>query len=174
MATENKPELVRPKVNKILYTAAAFIFINLLLSILLTYEFYNPGSAGCSLNQTFNCTTIAQSTYAVLFGVPVAIWGVLFYTGLLVGTLGVALRIPFNKVLKFLRPNTILNFTRYFVYFGLLFSLYLTYVEALVLYAYCPYCVAQQVFMIVITVLHIWAHKVVNTGLEKTKVCEFC
>lgn len=167
-------KLVRPKVNKILYFASFFIFLNIIVSLLLAYEFYNPGVAGCSLNSVLDCTTVAQSKYAVLFGVPIAIWGAFFYLGLLVGTLGVALRIPFNKIHKRLRPNTVLNITRYFAYFGLLFSLYLTYVEAFVLYMYCPYCIAQQVLILIIIALLIWAHKLISAGLKETKVCEFC
>ncbi|MFC1647375.1 vitamin K epoxide reductase family protein [Patescibacteria group bacterium] len=167
-------KLVRPKVNKILYYASLFIFLNIAVSVLLAYEFYNPGAVGCSLNSVFDCMVVAQSKYAVLFGVPVAIWGALFYFGLLVGTLGVALRVPFNKIYKGLRPNTVLNITRYFTYFGLLFSFYLTYVEAFVLYVYCPYCIIQQVLVLIIVALHMWAHKLINQGLKETKVCEFC
>ncbi len=171
---ENTPDLVRPKVNKILVAASFFIFLNIIFSIILTIEYYNPGAAGCSLSSVFDCTKVAQTEYAVLFGIPVAIWGLIFYTGLLVGTLGVALKVPFNKILKVLRPNTVLNIVRYFVYFGILFSLYLTYVEAFVINTFCPYCVAQQILIIIIAVLHIWAYKVINSGLKETKVCEFC
>ena len=167
-------KLVRPKVNKILYLTSAFIIINIVLSIILALEFYSPGSGGCSLNSVLDCTTVAQSKYAVLFGIPVAVWGIIFYSGLLVGTLGVVLRVPFHKIIKKLRPNTVLNIVRYFTYFGILFSLYLTYVEAFVLYVFCPYCIAQQVVVLIIAALHIWAHKVINHGLKETKVCEFC
>jgi uncharacterized membrane protein len=174
MTKENKPDLVRPKVNKILYTASFFIVLNIIFSIILTFEFYSPGAGGCSLTEALDCTVVAQSEYAVLFGIPVAVWGIMFYSGLLIGTLGVALRIPFHRILKFLRPNTVLNITRYFVYFGVLFSLYLTYIEAFELYTFCPYCVAQQIIILIIAGLHIWAYKVINKGLKQTKVCEFC
>lgn len=168
-------KLVRPKVNKILYTCVGFVVANLGLSSWLAYEFYAQSeNSVCSINAVFDCLTVAQSEYAVLIGVPVAIWGILFYSGLLVGLLGVIWRVPFHKVLKFLRPALVLNLVRYAAYFGLLFSFYLTYIEAFEIQVYCPFCLVQQAFIIVVVGLLIWANGVVNSGLKKTKVCEFC
>ncbi len=168
-------KLVRPRVNKILYTCAVFVFINLGLAIWLTYEFFaQSDNSVCSINAVFDCVTVAQSEYSVLLGVPVAVLGSLFYFGLLVGILGVIWRFPFYKVLKFLRPNLVLNLVRYAAYFGLLFSLYLTYIEAFEIQVYCPFCLAQQVIIIVIVGLLIWANRIINSGLKETKVCEFC
>ncbi|MFC1599669.1 vitamin K epoxide reductase family protein [Patescibacteria group bacterium] len=168
-------KLVRPKVNKILYTCVAFVFANLGLAIWLTYEYYaqNENSV-CSINAVFDCLTVAQSEYAVLLGLPVAVWGIMFYSALLVGVLGVIWRVPFHKVLKFLRPNFILKLVRMAAYFGLLFSLYLTYIEAFELHVYCPFCLAQQAIIIVVVALLIWANSIVSSGLKETKVCEFC
>lgn len=171
----NENKLVRPKVNKILYTVSVFLLINLILAIWLTYEFYaQSANSVCSINAMFDCVTVAQSDYAVLLGIPVAIWGILFYSSLLIGVLGVIWKIPFHKIIKFLRPNLCLDLVRYSAYFGLLFSLYLTYVEAFVINVFCPFCLAQQVFIIVIVILMIWVNRVINSGLKKNKVCEFC
>lgn len=171
----NENKLVRPKVNKILYICAFFLLINLGLSVWLTYEFYAQNeSSVCAINAVFDCLTVAQSEYAVLLGLPVAVWGVLFYSALLIGVLGVVWKVPFHKILKFLRPNTCLNLVRYSAYFGVLFSLYLTYVEAFVINVYCPFCLAQQFFILVIVALLIWANRVINSGLKENKVCEFC
>jgi len=168
-------KLVRPKVNKILYTCAVFVFANFGIALWLIYEFYAQSeNSVCSINAIFDCVTVAQSEYAVLFGVPVALLGTLFYLGLLVGILGVIWKFPFHKILKFLRPNMVLNLVRYAAYFGLLFSFYLTYIEAFKIEVYCPFCLAQQALIIVIVGLLIWANRVVNSGLKKSKVCEFC
>lgn len=168
-------KLVRPKVNIILYTCSAFIIINLGLAVWLAYEFYAQSeNSVCSINAVFDCITVAQSEYAVLLGVPVAVWGIIFYSVLLFGVLGVALRLPFHKILKLLRPNTVLSIVRYASYFGLLFSLYLTYIEAFEIHVYCPFCLAQQGVIIIIVGLLIWANTVIKSGLKKTKVCEFC
>lgn len=173
--SKNDDRLVRPKVNKILYIVSGLILVNVGLSVWLTYEFYAQSeSSVCSINAIFDCLSVAKSDYAVLFGVPVAVWGIIFYSGLLVGTLGVALRVPFHKILKFLRPNTVLNIVRYFSYFGLLFAVYLTYIEAFEINVYCPFCLAQQVLIIAIVALLVWVNRIIGRGLNENKVCEFC
>jgi uncharacterized membrane protein len=168
-------KLVRPKVTKILYIVSGLLFLNVLLSAYLAYEFYFPSDDSvCSINAVFDCQTVAETEYAVLFGVPVAIWGVLFYTGLFIGVFGVALKLPFHKIYKKFRPGVVLNIVRYFSYFGLLFSLYLTYIEAAVIYVFCPFCLTQQVFIIVVVGLLVWTNNIIKKGKEETKVCEFC
>ncbi|MBN1494175.1 vitamin K epoxide reductase family protein [Candidatus Peregrinibacteria bacterium] len=171
----NNPKLVRPIVNKILIAASVFILINIILSAYLAYEFYFPNEqAFCEINAVWSCLTVAASEYAVFLGIPVAIWGVCFYTLLFVGTIGAVFNFPFWKIYKKLRPGAVLDIMRYLSYFGILFSLYLTYAEIFEINAYCPFCVTQQVLIIIIAALYIWAHKVINKGKKATQVCEFC
>jgi len=172
---QHEPKLVRPKVNKILLAACLFVFINLVLAVYLAYEYYFPNPQSfCVINSVFNCQTVAESEYAVFIGVPVAIWGIGFYGLLLLGTLGVVFNWPFWKIYKKIRPGLVLNTMRYLSYFGILFSLYLTYAEAFVINVFCPFCLAQQVCIIVIAVLYICANSIINKGKETTHVCEFC
>jgi len=168
-------KLVRPVVNRILLAVCILVFINILISAYSIYEFYNPSQESfCSINDTFNCATVAESDYAIFIGVPVAIWGALFYTGLFIGTLGVLLNWPFWKIYKKLRPGAVLDILRYFSFFGVLFSLYLTYAEAFVINVYCPLCLAQQALILVIAGLYVWVNAAINKGKKETKVCEFC
>ena len=171
----NNPKLVRPVINKILLAACFLIFVNMLISAYSIYEFYYPSQESfCAINAVFNCATVAESDYAIFIGVPVAVWGALFYTGLFIGTLGVVLNWPFWRIYKKFRPGPVLDILRYFSYFGVLFSLYLTYAEAFVINVCCPLCLAQQALIIVIAGLYIWANSVINKGKKETKVCEFC
>jgi len=170
-----EPKLVRPVVNKILIIICLLILINFGLSVYLTYEYFFPSQQSfCAINAVFNCATVAESDYAIFIGIPVAVWGLCYYGLLFIGTLGVVLNFPFWKIHKKLRPGPVLNSMRFLSYFGILFSLYLTYAEAFVINVYCPLCLAQQFFIIVIAGLYIWAHKIINKGKEETKVCEFC
>jgi uncharacterized membrane protein len=55
------------------------------LSLYLTIEHFRGGSPPCPATSTFNCEAVTQSSYSKLFGVlPVALLGLIFYTGLLV------------------------------------------------------------------------------------------
>lgn len=169
----NKPKLVRPKVTKILYLTAFIIFLNILVSAYLLHIYYSLNAeAACSINETFDCVEVAKSHYSTLLGLPVALWGVGFYTLMFIGTLAVAFNFPFSKIK--LRPGIVLNILRYLAYFGVLFALYLTYAELFVINVICPWCLVQQVLVIIITGLFVWINVVVQEGLKKTKVCEFC
>lgn len=135
----------------ILYAIAFLLAVNIALAAYLAYEFYYPNENSiCSINAIFDCVSVARSGYAVLFGVPVAIWGVIFYGGLFVLTIGLLFNFPFHKINKKLKVPTILAVIRLFAYFGVAFSLGLTYIEAFVINVYCPFCVAQQIIIIVI------------------------
>jgi uncharacterized membrane protein len=145
------------KVKTILYIILFLIILNTGFSIYLAYEFYFPDpTAICAINSIFNCVTVAESGYAVLFGIPIAIWGIAFYLGLFVLTLGLLLKIPFFTT------DLLFHFLRFLVYFGVAFSFALTYIEAFVIRVYCPFCLAQQAVIIVVAILLIWAKKPMN------------
>lgn len=168
-------KLVRPKVNKLLTILSVVIVLMLINALYLGSEFYNLNEgAACNISARFNCIEVAKTEYAVLFGVPVAVWGVLFNFGLLIGVLGIRFNWAFWKIYKGFRPNTVLAILRYFSYFGLLFSMYLTYIEAFEIYVFCPNCLLQQFGAIVMVVLLVWINNVINKGKNETKICEFC
>ena len=172
---ENRPKLVRGYVNKILFAAGVFALINLILSCYLAYEYFFPDpKAYCEINAVWSCLTVAASSYAVFLGLPVSVWGIGFYGLLFLGTIGAVFNFPFWKIIKKLRPGVVLGILRYLSYFGILFSLYLTYAEIFEINAYCPFCVAQQIGIIIIAGLYIWANIVINKGKNETHVCEFC
>lgn len=142
------------KVKKLLYIVTFFLLVNIGLSVYLAYEFYYPDeNSVCSINAIFDCISVAQSGYAALFGIPIAIWGTLFYLGLFAPTIALLAGLPFEKIHRKLTKSLVHTALRFLVYFGVLFSLALTYIEAFVIHVYCPFCVAQQVVIIVIAIL---------------------
>ncbi len=77
-----------------------------------------------------NCELVLTSRYAVIFGVPTALWGALYYFSILVSAL---LYIDLKKD-AFLR--TALGLTCV----GLGMSLWFLYLQMFVLHAYCQFC----------------------------------
>ena len=78
-----------------LYAVLALCSVGLLASIHLAWLHYrvhtDPGfHSFCAINDSFNCETVAESSYAVFLGLPVAVWGILGY--LLMGLLAVLSR----------------------------------------------------------------------------------
>ena len=89
-------------------------------------EHYNTGTSPCSINDVWDCGTVNHSSYAVMFGVPVAIIGIVGYA-LLSALAG---RFPWTTAIGAL--------------LGMIFSLRLTWVEWKDLKTWCIYCVTSQ------------------------------
>lgn len=96
-----------------------------------------------------SCEYVQASRYAELFGVPVALIGVLGYAALLVvGLLGLQPRFFAARRVRLLLVALASA--------GFAFTLYLTGVELFVLHAICRWCVASAGIITAIWVLSIW------------------
>jgi uncharacterized membrane protein len=95
-----------------------------------------------------DCDTVQNSPYAMLLGVPVAIWGLLSYLGLL----GLWLFKRYDwRELGHLAGQAFFLATLV----GVLYSAYLTYIELFVINAICPWCVASAIVMVALFVLSV-------------------
>lgn len=95
-----------------------------------------------------NCEAVQSSPYAMLLGVPVAIWGLLSYLGLL--ALYLVKRFDWRNLGQLARQVTFLA-----TLVGVMYSAYLTYLELFVIYEICPWCVASAIVMTALFVLAI-------------------
>lgn len=92
-------------------------------------------SSFCAISQTINCDTVAQSPWSILFGLPVAVWGVIGYL------LFALLLIPTYRYSLVMASRwsvlTILSlvFSIISVYFG--------YITAIKIHAYCILCISS-------------------------------
>lgn len=89
-----------------------------------------------------DCWTVNTSKYSTLLGIPVSIFGMIGYAIILFVFL-------YELKYKFLRKNG-LNFLFGLTFFGLLFSIYLTYIELFVIFAVCPFCVLSATAMVIL------------------------
>jgi vitamin-K-epoxide reductase (warfarin-sensitive) len=107
--------------------------------IALQRHFAKSETTYCDFSQKFSCDIVNRSEYSSIIGVPVALIGVLGYAALLV--LSTAQRA---------RPETA---TRILLaaLAGVVFALYLTYVEAFVLTTWCILCLISLALIAVIT-----------------------
>jgi uncharacterized membrane protein len=93
------------------------------------------------------CDIVNSSPYSMIKGVPIAFLGLGAYLFLIV-----ILFLEKRKVIS-LENFVYLNFGVCLV--GLLFSIYLTYIELFVLHAICPYCFASAVIMLLLFTLSV-------------------
>ncbi len=105
----------------------------------LTYVEVNQVEAVCG--PVGNCNTVQESSYATLFGIlPVGVLGMLGYISIIIGWLASLLDLAgLNRVIKF----TLWIFTL----IGVLFSIYLTFLEPFVIGASCIWCLSSAVIM---------------------------
>jgi uncharacterized membrane protein len=105
-----------------------------------------------------NCNTVQQSSYATLFGfLPVGILGVLGYISILILWLLTKLDLPeYDHLIKM--ALWILTL------FGILFSIYLTFLEPFVIGASCMWCLTSAVIM---TALFLLATRELNAQTQE-------
>ena len=123
------------------WTLAALSYAGFVVSAYLTIVHYRGYVSPCYVVQ--GCETVQTSEYSVILGVPVALAGAVFF-GLLfylsVGLLrsSAAMLVRVFKVLAFL---------------GALAIIPLFLLQAIVLDAFCTYCIATEVLMLAIWVI---------------------
>ncbi len=100
----------------------------------LTYEHYQQIIPPCTVNRFLpivsDCGKVLRSSYSVIFGVPLAVFGVIQYSLLLLVV--ISLIIYRRKI-----------FTYWIIFqsmIGAIFSLYLMYIQLVILKSICTYC----------------------------------
>jgi uncharacterized membrane protein len=130
-----------------------FVIIGIGISGYLSYvklaERLNlPGAEmQCIGGDFFNCDVVQSSSYADLFGIPIAWLGLGTY--LLIGAF-----ILLENRTPFLRDyGMLINFA--IVVFAFLFSVYLVYLQVFVLEALCQWCLMHELNMTILFILFI-------------------
>ena len=108
--------------------ALAGMFVALYLTL------YKLGYIGTLVCAVGSCETVQTSKWATFLGFPVGAWGVAYYIGVLAVSLA-----GLTPALADRRAISLLLVTM--TGFGVLFSLWLTYLELFVIHAICQWCV---------------------------------
>ena len=125
--------------------ALALTIIGLLVSIYMTIFKITSNDKMCIGWK--DCSVVNASTYSELTGIPVAVIGVASYLALL------AVQWLERKPGFFQENGSMIFFALSVT--GFLFTLYLIYVEIVLIKAYCPFCITSQVTMTLIFILSV-------------------
>ena len=150
---------------KLLISITALAVLGVAVSSYALWQHYAPlGAAFCNFSETFSCDIVNQSAFSEVFGIPVALIGILGYAG--IGVLAMVayktISPPFSKgEREGVRVQTnrgwgihsILRWLLAASLGGLVFSLCLTYIEIVWIGAYCPICIVSQVLILAIAAL---------------------
>jgi len=110
-------------------------------SVSLYHHYGKDKTTYCDFGENFNCDIVNRSPYSTVFGIPVALIGMVGYLSLL------ALATFYRE--KAETPGMLLVGAT----LGLGFALYLSYIEAFVLGTWCVLCLSSLAAILLITVL---------------------
>lgn len=129
------------KFNKALaFFLIALSFVGFLVSAYLTAEHYSGGVPPCSLVE--GCEVVTTSQYSAIAGMPISIFGVLYFLALII--LLIAYADSGNK--RFLKLAFIANIP------GAGMAIALIALQAFVIKAFCIYCLTVDISSLVIFV----------------------
>ena len=133
----NKVSLTPSSVQILNIALIVLTIAGIIVAVYLTWSHFSHVYVLCA--EGGGCDRVRQSQYSEVAGIPVALFG-------LVGYLGILGVIIFERTSEFFAENgPMLVFGLTLV--GFLYSAYLTYLELFVIHAICPYCVASAVIM---------------------------
>jgi uncharacterized membrane protein len=120
--------------------ALAGVFVALYLTL---YKLGYIGTLACAVG---SCETVQTSKWATFLGFPVGGWGLAYYLGVLaLALIGLTGRYADSRGLS----DVLLGVTS----IGLLFSLWLTYLELFVIHAICQWCVVSAILATILFIL---------------------
>lgn len=109
------------------------------------YKLGIVGTLSCKIG---GCEKVNTSPWAIFLGQPVALWGVAYYVLLFaVALAGTSERFAADRRV----PIALVSLTGW----GVLFSGYLTYLEAAVIHAWCQWCVVSAILVCIMFVLSV-------------------
>ena len=123
------------------WTLAALAYAGFVVSTYLTIVHYRGYVSPCYVVQ--GCETVQTSKYSVILGVPVALLGALFF--------GLMFYLAVGLLRS--RPLMLVRVFKVFAFLGALAIIPLFLLQAIVLKAFCTYCVATEVLMLAIWIL---------------------
>jgi dihydroorotate dehydrogenase len=129
-------------------------------SAYITYEKLQNIVPPCGAG--FDCGTVLNSSYAQIGPIPISALGLLYYSTLFVLGIGIYLELDIVSLFsnKKLRPYTEpKQLYTTITTFGLFFSLYLVFLMAFVLEAWCLYCIVSAVVSLVTFTVSWWYFK---------------
>lgn len=141
----------------LLRLVAVMAFLGVLLSIYLLKEHWVPtGTSFCDFSNKLSCDIVNKSEYAEIGGIPLSLFGIVYWAGVLLVALvpGLFQRLVAVGDRKFLWRL----FTGYLL-LGFAFSMYLTSIEAFILKVWCPLCIVSAVFVTVSLGIVAWLAK---------------
>jgi uncharacterized membrane protein len=136
------------------YVSLVLCVIGLGISIYLTYEHYTGNKTlACSENGKVNCAKVTTSQWSHIGGVPVAVFGLIFFVGMTVLCLPWVWRFPQLDALRVLG-----------VIVGIGSALYLVWIELFKVDAICLWCTGVHIITLLLLGAVLWTNSEVRAA----------
>jgi len=122
--------------------------IAIIISIYLLYLHYSDTSSFCDISKGLSCDIVNRSLYSEIFNIPISLLSILMFAFILI----ISIYIKNNKEFSGFNKKELINMIYYLMIFNLLFSLYLVYIEAFVLYSFCVLCTLLDIIILIILI----------------------
>lgn len=119
-------------------------FVGFMDSVYLTVNHFTQGMTPCSIID--GCEVVTSSVYSTVFGVPIALFGVIFY--------GLVLLALFYFIDQ--KDELALVFVSYLSFPAFVCSLVLLLIQAFIIKAFCLYCLLSIVTTSIIFILGVF------------------
>ena len=126
-----------------LRVSAVVAFLGFLDSAFLTVKHYVGGTLPCLTSGS--CEVVTTSTYSMIYGVPVALLGALYYIAM------------FVLILVYLDSGkeAVLRLSRWLVRIGLVMTIWFVFVQIFILHAICLYCMGSALSTTILFILSV-------------------
>ncbi len=128
---------------KLYFWIKVLAIFGLMLGSYLMYEQITmPAWTPCTINATVNCDAVIKGEVSKTLGIPTPIYGLVGYAMILLGAITKSKKLVLSMAA-----------------FGLVFCMYIAYVELFMLHVICPVCIGCQVDMIISFILALMLKK---------------
>lgn len=150
----SKRRLIAPRKWRVV-SFLALSFLGFVDSVYLAAKHYLGGPLNCTISE--GCDKVAASAYAVMLGLPLGLWGALYYVAI------------FLSVIAYLdtRRDWIYVCAAGFTFIGFLFSLWFVYLQIYVIEAICQYCMFSAATSTLLFILAVTSLKDIRRGRMK-------
>lgn len=137
------------------------VWLTIILSIIgifdasyLTAKHYLDQSVYCPVGKS--CETVLNSAYSTIYGIPIALFGALFYLTVLC----IALAFLYTEKRIFLKTFFVITIP------ALLASIYLVYLQLFVINAICTYCMVSAGNILILFIISVYLNIKNKTSIE--------
>ncbi|UJG41320.1 MAG: vitamin K epoxide reductase family protein [Candidatus Heimdallarchaeum aukensis] len=133
--------------SKLIKFSTVIALLGFLVSLFLLYSELTNSFYCVIEKQFFDCAEVNRSSYATILGIPISLMGAVYYLFIIITAIMITKQVKEKLLLDILLPVTTTA--------GLIFSVYLTLIEALVIKKFCEYCLTSAICSLILALIYL-------------------